>query len=264
MVKRFIYLNGELVGVSNGTLTLRQAEHSAVTPLILRHHYSHKTTKNRFASFLIFRTGDSDRAGAGAIQLGYGIRPKMKHTVSALITSDNYYEFDRMWLHDDLPKNSESQVIALLLSYIKAKWPQIHFVVTYADGSVGNVGTIYKATNALQIGKSVVDFYVLPPTPEYPEGERVHPVTMWHRYKTRRAEVLEKLFPGYKRVKGTAKDGPFQFKFLYILNRGTRKAYEREHVADATTDAATDAVESSRASGEVSNLAGQVRFQHTA
>lgn len=203
--------------------------------MILAHHYSHKTTKNRFASFLV-TSASLDEANPdktfhnklGAIQLGYGIRPKMKHTVSSSITSDNYCEFDRMWLDDALPKNSESRVIGLLLSYIKTKWPQIHFIITYADGSVGNVGTIYKATNAILIGKTVVDFYILPPTEEYPDGERVHPVSLWHRHKTRKKEVLEKLHPGYTRVKGTSRAGPFQYKFLYVLHRGTRKAYEKE------------------------------------
>lgn len=220
-MKQLIYEGEALVGITNGTLTLKEAPHSVVNPILKAHHYSHKVTKNRFLSFLVNDT-------LGAVQLGYGIRPRMKHTVSKLITPENYCEFDRMWLDDVLPKNSETQVIALLMSYLKTKFKRIHFVITYADGSVGNVGTIYKASNAIPIGKTVVDFYVLPPTPEFPEGERVHPVTMWHRFKTRKKEVLEKLFPGYKRIKGTLKNGPFQTKYLYVLHKGTLKAYLRE------------------------------------
>ena len=49
------------------------------------------------------------------------------------------------------------------------------------------------------------DFYVLP------NGERVHPVTMWHRHKTRVWEVLTELYPGIKKAEG------FQLKFLKKL-----------------------------------------------
>lgn len=210
----------EIEGAQNEALTLTHVHNSIVTPIITNNHYSRKTTKNRFASFLLrSRTNE----GMGAIQLGYGIRPKMKHTISSLITEDNFCEFDRMWLDDILPKNSESQAISLLLFFIKAKWPSIRFIITYADGSVGNVGTIYKATNAIEIGKAIVDFYILPPTPLYPEGERVHPVTMWHRHKTRKKQFLEATYPGYQHIKG-GKFG-YQYRFLYILHKGTRKAY---------------------------------------
>lgn len=220
-MKEFLSDENGLIGVTNGALTLREVASSVVSPLIIKHHYSRKVTKNHFLSFDV-------NNGLGALQLGYGIRPKMKHTVSKLIQEGNYCEFDRMWLDDVLPKTSETQVIGLLMSYLKTKFRDIKFVITYADGSVGNVGTIYRASNAIPIGKKVVDAYILPPTPEYPQGERVHPVTMWHRHKTRAKEFLEKTYPGYIRVKGTPKDGPFQYKFLYILHKATLKAYLRE------------------------------------
>lgn len=137
--------NGVPIGITNGTLSLIESTSEIVDPYVIKHHYSHKTTKNRFKSFLV----NKDK---GILQLGYGIRPHMKHTISRLITKENYCEFDRMWLSDDLPKNSESQVIGLLLSYLKQVYPQIKFVITYADESAGNSGTIYKATNAIRLG----------------------------------------------------------------------------------------------------------------
>jgi len=153
----------------------------------------------------------------GFIQLGYGIRPQMKHTISTDITSDNYCEFDRMWLDDILPRNSETMVIGMLLWFIKRWNPKIEYIITYADGSVGNVGTIYKASNAISIGKVPVDFYVLA------SGERVHPVTMWHRHGTRAKAALQELYPGIKHIKGTE----YQYRFLYILNDKKRKKYVR-------------------------------------
>ena len=215
-MKKIIYENTLLgktpIGITNEFLTIKESSNQIVDELVKKYHYSHKTTKNRFLSFLV-------NENKGFLQLGYGIRPRMKHTISKLITKDNYCEFDRMWLSDELPKNSESQVIGLLLSYLKQVYPKIKFVITYADGSVGNYGTIYKASNAISIGKVPVDFYLLP------TGERIHPVSMYHRHKTRAKAFVEKQYPGIKHIKGTE----FQYRFLYILNKSMRKKFQERN-----------------------------------
>jgi len=198
------------IGISSGNYWITEASSSKVDKLVIKHHYSHKATKNRFLSFIV-------GANEGFLQLGYGIRPRMKHTITKLITPENYCEFDRMWLNDSLPKYSESRVIALLLSYLKQVYKRIKFIITYADGSVGNYGTIYKATNAIPIGKTKVDFYLLP------DGERIHPVSMWHRHKTRKWDVVSEIYPGIKHV-----TNEFQYKFLYILDNKMKKLYVRE------------------------------------
>lgn len=203
-------LFGQPCGITNGSLYLIESDHMTVGEIVKKHHYSHKTTKNRFLSFLV---NDSQ----GVLQLGYGIRPRMKHTISSLITKDNYCEFDRMWLSDELPKNSESQVIALLISYLKQVHPRIKFVITYADESVGNTGVIYQATNAIRLGGVPVDFYVLE------NGERVHPVSMYHRHGTRARATLDKIYPNLKHIKGGFK----QRRYLYILDKKVKKQYER-------------------------------------
>ncbi len=198
------------IGIGDDLYWIKEAPGSVVDKLVVKHHYSHKATKNRFLSFIV-------GADEGFLQLGYGIRPRMKHTVTKLITKNNYCEFDRMWLSDSLPKFSESRVIGLLLSYIKQVYKNIKFIITYADGSVGNYGTIYKATNAIPIGKTKVDFYLLP------DGERIHPVSMWHRHKTRRWNFVKETYPGVKHI-----TNEFQYKFLYILDNKMRKLYTRE------------------------------------
>lgn len=204
------FFKKEPIGITNGTIELRECINSIADEVIIKHHYSHKTTKNRFKSFVI-------NNGQGYLQLGYGIRPKMKHTISTLITDKNYCEFDRMWLSDELPKNSESQVIGLLLSYIKQVYSHIQFIITYADESVGNTGIIYQATNAIELDSVPVDFYILA------TGERMHPVSMWHRHKTRAKEFLEKEYPGIRHIKG----GFRQRRYLYILNKGIKKQYDK-------------------------------------
>ena len=199
-----------LVGITNGNITIKEVDASVADPIIAAHHYSKKATPNRFASFVV-------NDGLGCMQLGFGIRPHLKHTISRFITPKNYCEFDRMWLSDDLPKNSESQCIGMLLTYIKRKYPNIIFVITYADGSVGNKGIIYKATNAITIGSIPVDFYMLE------SGERVHPVSMWHRHKTRAWSTMQSLYPNIRHITKER-----QYRFLYVLHHGFRKKFVNE------------------------------------
>jgi adenine modification enzyme len=196
-------------------IKLKEVPSKNVRKLIEKHHYSHKCTPNHFLSFDI-------NNGLGAIQLGFGIRPRKKNTISKLITKDNYCEFDRMWLSDELPKNSESKTIGLLMRYIKQNYPKIKFIITYADGSVGNTGIIYKATNAIELKPIMCDFYILE------SGERVHPVSMWHRHGSRAWALMQELYPNIKHIKGSKKKPIYQHRFLYILNKGLRKRFQEE------------------------------------
>ena len=200
----------EFAGITNGDIIVKECDNKTADDKLCQVHYSKKTTKNRFKSFSV-------NGNKGFLQLGYGIRPRMKHTISKDITKDNYCEFDRMWLDDSLPKFSESKVIGLLLRYIKQAYPKIKFVITYADGSAGNIGIIYQATNAFYVGKIKVDFYVLA------SGERVHPVSMWHRHKTRAWKAMQELYPGIKHITDN-----YQYRYLYILNKTMKKKHQKE------------------------------------
>lgn len=212
-MKKLVYTQDLLgnipIGITNGKITIKECENSTADKLVIKHHYSHKATKNRFKSFLV-------NDGLGVLQLGYGIRPSLKKKIHPLIEKGNFCEFDRMWLSDELPKFSESQTIALLISYLKQIYPEIKFIITYADESVGNKGTIYKATNAKILEPVNCDFYVLA------NGERVHPVSMYHRHKTRAWEFLKKEYPGIKHITKKYK----QNRFLYILDKKIKNKFE--------------------------------------
>ena len=169
--------------------------------IIVPHHFSHEVTKNSCLNLLVLYK-DKIR---GAMQIGYGIRPHIKTEKGEVLDYHQVREFDRMWLSDDMPKFSETICLSLLHKYIRATHKEIKYLISYADTSIGNKGTIYKAANYEHIDTIKADFYVLP------SGERVHPVTMWHRHKTRAWEVLTKLYPGIKKAEG------FQLKFLKKL-----------------------------------------------
>ena len=120
-------------------IRLIMCDKSQADKIITVHHYSHKPTKNSFLSFLVYYKG----VVSGALQLGYGIRPKIKGEYNP----DEVREFDRMWLSDEMPKFSETITLSLLHKFLRAQYPQIKHLISYADTSVGNEGIIYQAAN---------------------------------------------------------------------------------------------------------------------
>lgn len=165
--------------------------------IIAPHHYSHKAVTNSCLNLVVMYKGKNE----GALQIGYGIRPKIKGDLDP----ESVREFDRMWLSDNMPKYSETIVLSLLTHYLKEAHPEIKVLISYADTSAGKTGTIYKAGNFELVDRIKADFYVMP------DGERVHPVTMWHRHKTRVWSVLQGIYKGIRKAEGE------QLKFIYRL-----------------------------------------------
>jgi hypothetical protein len=172
-------------------------EKSQADIIILKNHYSKKPTKNSFLNLLVYYNSKV----SGALQIGYGIRPE----INGDFKKGEVVEFDRMWLSDEMPKFSETITLSLLNHFLKSRYKNLKAIISYSDTSVGNYGTIYKAGNYKLIDKLKSDFYITE------QGERIHPVTMWHRHKTRAWSFLEKQYPNIKKADG------FQLKYIYYL-----------------------------------------------
>lgn len=194
-------LAGNVIGYScpKKHIEIRECEKHQADRIIVPHHYSHKVTKNSCLSMLVIYQGKI----SGALQMGYGIRPKIK--MGGAIDSNTTREFDRMWLSDEMPKYSETIVLSLFHRYLRKAHPEVRQLISYADTSAGNKGTIYKAANYRLVEGIKADFYIMP------DGERVHPVSMWHRHGTRAWDFLQRQYPGIRKAKGQ------QLKFIYYL-----------------------------------------------
>lgn len=57
------------------------------------------------------------------------------------------WELARLWVHDDEPRNTETWFLARAVRLILRSRPDVRFLVSYADPSVGHVGTVYQAAN---------------------------------------------------------------------------------------------------------------------
>lgn len=182
-------------------IRLIECDKSQADAIIVPHHFSHKVTKNSCINLLVLYRGKI----SGAMQIGYGIRPHIKTERDGVLDYHKVREFDRMWLSDDMPRFSESICLSLLHHYLRATHKEIKYLISYADTSIGNTGTIYKAANYELIDTLKADFYVLP------SGERIHPISMWHRHRTRTWEVISKIYPDIQKAEGC------QLKFLKRL-----------------------------------------------
>lgn len=94
-----------------------------------------------------------------------GLRHKKAGVVGAIVfalppreTSVRYggetWELARLWISDDVPANAETWLIAKAVKFIKKFYPAVAVLVSYADPSAGHAGTIYKAANWKQDGRT--------------------------------------------------------------------------------------------------------------
>jgi len=82
---------------------------------------------------------------------------KMRHTKNY---EENAVELRRMVLHPDCPKNTASYFLSKTIWWLR-KNTNISIVYTFADTSVGHIGTCYKAANFKFVKKTPPTTHVL-------------------------------------------------------------------------------------------------------
>ena len=133
--------------------------------MIQKYHYSNTLPKlnKHFIGFYL------EKQIVGVITLGWGTRPL--HTIKKIFPSleaKDYYEIGRMCMIEEMPKNSESQMIKKLISWIKFNEPNIKVLFTWADGIMGKAGYVYQSCSFLYAGYSLTDIYLK-------DGVKIHP-----------------------------------------------------------------------------------------
>jgi hypothetical protein len=144
--------------------------HSIAKQLLVREHYLHSFpggTKLAFGAFVESRL-------LGVLTLGAG--PANAYSLVDGATPDDCLTLSRLWLSDELPKNSESRFIAVVLRTLRHN-TGLKFLVSYADPARVHVGTIYQATGWTYTGLSEA-------TPLYDigDGRHYHSRSLSHSY----------------------------------------------------------------------------------
>lgn len=198
-------------------LQIREVDKSKFLALVYDYHYSivmPRHTKHYLGCFL------NDRL-VGGISLGWGTQPK--NTITKLFPSldtKDYYEIGKMVMLDEMPRNSESQMLSEMVSWIKHNLG-IQFLFTWADGIVGKPGYVYQAANFYYGGFIWTDIYISA------DGEKIHPRSAKQLLKDNAEfEGKEKLFwltPAYCKMMGIKRYRGKQFRYIYPMNKNAKK-----------------------------------------
>jgi hypothetical protein len=105
-------------------------------------HYSGKVVNNSRLHFGVFLNGKLE----GVMQLGCSIDIRRSKGLVADTGWNDFIELNRMAFSDALPKFSESRAISIVMKIIKKNYPNIKWVLSFADGTQCGDGTIYRAS----------------------------------------------------------------------------------------------------------------------
>jgi hypothetical protein len=115
--------------------------------LLLHHHYLHSMPGGTWFTFGVFL----NTRLLGVMTLGSG--PFLAYQLVDGAKPDDCIVLSRLWLSDELPRNSESRALGIVLRALRRE-TQLKFVVAYSDPAAGHLGTIYQASNWLYCGLS--------------------------------------------------------------------------------------------------------------
>lgn len=145
--------------VSAKEIIVKPIDSKTANNFIIRHHYSGKVVQNSKLHLGCFL---NDKLN-GVMQFGSSLD---KSKIQGLVKNTAWNEFielNRMAFNDYLPKNSESRCISVAIRLIKKHYPNIKWIVSFADGCQCGDGTIYRASGFLLTSiKRTRDFYILP------------------------------------------------------------------------------------------------------
>lgn len=180
---------------------------------IQKHHYSPvmpSITKHYLGFFV-------DNKLKGVLTLGWGTQPRQ--TINKMfpgLESKDYFEIGKMCMSDDMPRNSESQMLSKTISWMKQNTNCL-FLYTMADGIMGKCGYVYQASNFYFGEKYWTPVYLME------NGEKLHPRSTKEILKENAKYVgKEKLFwltTDFMQLKGIRKIQGYMFRYIYPLNK---------------------------------------------
>ncbi len=134
---------------------MKKISRKKANDIIVKHHYSKKYYNASYIHLGVFLKNEIK----GVLQFGYAMNPASQSSIVAETEQDQYLELNRMWLSDDLPRNSESMVISFSIKYIKRKYPKIQWIQSFADERFGGYGIVYQAANFVYCGEHTSNFW---------------------------------------------------------------------------------------------------------
>ena len=183
-------------------LRVKPAPFRIAKALLVENHYLHSMPGGTRLAFGVF----VERHLLGALTLGCG--PANAYRLVDAATADDCVTLTRLWLSDELPPNSESRVIGVVLRSLR-RHTAIKFLLSYADPTQGHVGTIYKASGWTYTGLSAsMPLYSLG------GGKPRHSRSLSHAFGTHSTEYFKANGVPIKAVPQSSKH-----RYVYFLDR---------------------------------------------
>jgi hypothetical protein len=215
------------------TLVFDEVDYNTTKEMMLKNHYSKKwNTSFGRINIGVFYKGELK----GIASFGNLMNPNSYKNFGNY-TKDEVIELNRLWVSDDLGKNTETVLLSISWKIIRDKYPHVKLVQSFADGRLG-CGTIYKASNFKYYGYTKSIFYENTDTKEtfhkVPMENTMRPKgmvklnMMWIEGKLRPFEVktYRYVYPLYKNLKIDLKeevypsyDKGFEYLNDYIHNK---------------------------------------------
>lgn len=110
--------------------------------LVKRVHYSGKIVNNSQLHFGVFLNGKLE----GVMSFGSSMDNRRTQALVEGTLWNDFLELNRMAFSEALPRNSESRALSIAFKLIKKHYPNIEWIISFADGTQCGDGTIYRAS----------------------------------------------------------------------------------------------------------------------
>ena len=205
----------EIIKVSD--FTVEAVPRSAIQKFVEKWHYSHSTNGVQHTQCFALFDGMT-MIGAMIYAL-----PSMKATAAKYnpINPLRCWELRRLCCIDDTPTNTESYFIGKTLRWLKQN-TDAEVIISYSDLHQGHEGTIYKASNFINIGQSPASRVLMV------DGKEFHGRSMNNKHRPY-GRALKRRWEAKKA--GAKDDGIFYVDrkpkniYVYYLNKKVKKKY---------------------------------------
>lgn len=199
---------------------IEQIGKSVANEMIIKYHYSHKATSNRY-SFGLYYKDITEFIGfklVGVIIYGYPVGRQVGTSICEYINNKNVLELTRLYIHDGYGKNIESYFISQTIKKIKKLDDKIKIIISYSDPEQNHLGIIYQATNFYYQGNNtmLVDGITVKETSE---SDWMHPRSVVAKFGTANLDVIKEKIGHDFYIKNVAK----KHRYIYIIPRGKER-----------------------------------------
>jgi hypothetical protein len=182
-------------------IVVKPIKSSVANKICKMYHYSGKVVPNSQLHFGVYYKGKLE----GVLQFGPSLNKKGTVNLVSDTKFHDFIELNRMSFSDRLPRFSESRAISICHKIIKKRYPNIKWIISFADCTQCGDGAIYRASGyvltAIKKNTSMWENVVT--------GERMQDMQFYH--------TMTKKTKDWKQLSG------YMLRYVYFLDKSYRK-----------------------------------------